>query len=137
MKVAVTYPDVEHLVVDYLAELIDSAEARVGVGVPAGWTPSSTPHVQVALDGTPNMVHPIAANHTIRLVARAATTSAAKALAMKAHGLLLAHPGGDGIASTRALTGVFPAHDSKTNAEIASVTARVTVRAIPLELNGS
>lgn len=135
MKVAATYPDVERLVVDYLTANLDDP-ATVAVGVPTSWQPGDR-HLQVDLDGTPVMDHPITAHSTIRLVGWAESTSEAKALAMRAHGVLLAHPGGDGIAAVRALTGVFPAHDSKTGAEIASVTARVSVRSVEIEPSGS
>lgn len=135
MKLAATYPDVERMVVDYLTDQWDE-DGTISVGVPVTWTPGDT-HLQVDLDGTPLMDHPIGAHHTVRLVAWSSSTSEAKRLAMKAHGLLLAHPGGDGVANTRHLTGVFPAHDSKTGAELASVTARVTVRSVLIEPTGS
>jgi hypothetical protein len=79
------------------------------------------------------MDHPALAHTTIRLVARCSTTTDAKALAMKAQGLLCAHPGGDGIASTAPFTGVLPARDTATEAELASVTCRVTVRSTPID----
>lgn len=129
MAEPVTYPDVERLVRDYLAARLD---ASVGVGVPATWTAQSGPHVQVALDGSFLRDHPAAAHCTVRLVAWAASTTAAKALVQEAQGWLLAHPGGGGIATTRPLTGLIPGRDSRTGAEIASVTVRVTIRAVPL-----
>lgn len=136
MKLLVTYPDVERLVVDWLTEQIDE-DVTVGVGVPVGWVKSDRPHVQVSVDGTPAMDHPVGARSTVRLVAWAAETTEAKRLANLAHAHLLAHPGGDGIAGTLALTGIFPAHDSKTGAELASVTTRVTVRGVEVEPSGS
>lgn len=136
MKTLATYPDVERLVVDWLTSELDEPDCTVGVGVPAAWQPGDK-HLQVDLDGTPRMDHPVAAYATVRLVAWADSTTDAKRLAMRAHGVLLAHPGGDGIAGTRALTGIFPARDSKTGAEIASVTARVTVRSVLIEPTGS
>lgn len=129
MRPAVTYPDAERLVVDYLNSLLTET---VAVGVPSNWGPSSPSHLQVQLDGTPRMEHPVIAHATIRLVARAQSTSAAKALAAKAQGLLCAHPGGGGIASTGPYTGVFPARDPDTNAELASTTCRVSVRSVPI-----
>lgn len=136
MKTLATYPDAEHLVVDWLTDNLDEPDCTIGVGVPTDWTRGDL-HVQVDLDGTPRMDHPVLSHSTIRLVAWAASTTEAKRLAAKAHGVLLAHPGGGGIAGTRALTGVFPAKDSKTGAEIASVTTRVTLRAALIEPSGS
>jgi len=136
-RLAVQYPDVERLVVDYLDELIPDADC--GVQVPADWETgvSDTPHVQVVLDGTPRVDHPVTAHPTVRLVARASSTTAAKELATRAQGHLCAHPGGGGIASTVPLTGVLPARDPSTNAEIASTTTRVIVRSTEIEPTGS
>lgn len=129
MRLAVTYPDMERVVRDYLDALLVET---VGIGVPTTWGPGSPNHLQVALDGVPRLEHPALAHATIRLVARAHSTSQAKALAMKGQGLLAAHPGGDGIASTAAQTGVLPARDPDTGAELASVTCRVSVRSVPI-----
>lgn len=130
MRLAVTYPDAERLVRNLLAGELDShgETCTVGVGVPADWTPASGSHVQVSLDGTPTGTHPVLVNATVRLVAWAANTTEAKRLAVLAQGLLLAHNGGDGISSTQFLTGVLPARDPESRAEIASTTTRVTVR---------
>lgn len=136
MKIAATYPDVEHLVVDWLTAELDE-DCTIGVGVPGDWTKESGNHLQVDLDGTPRLDHPVLAHATVRMVAHSASTTESKRLAMKAQGILLAHPGGDGVAGTRALTGVFPAHDSTTGAELASVTTRVTVRSALIEPSGS
>lgn len=132
---AYTYPDVERLVAAYLKPKVAEVEPNVtvGIGLPKSWTPSSPAHVQVVCDGHPSGTHPIAANATVRLVAWAKDTDEAKYLAGLAHGLLLAHPGGGGIASTAYFTGPLPARDPETRAEIASVTARVTVRSVPVE----
>lgn len=136
-RLAVQAPDAERLVVDYLEPLIDDAE--VGVQVPAEWESgvSDTPHLQVALDGTPRIDHPVTHHATVRLTARAKSTTEAKELAARAQGLLCAHPGGGGIASTTPLTGVLPARDPQTNAEIASTTTRVIVRSTEIEPSGS
>lgn len=134
MPKAVTYPDVEHLVVDYLTiELADvEGDVTCGVGVPERWKPGSPSHVQVVSDGVPTRDGTVAAHAIVRLVARAATTTEAKRLAGVALGLLAAHPGGGGIARTRALTGPLPAREPETGAELASTTARVTLRSTPI-----
>lgn len=128
------FPPLEPIVVAYLqdafAELDETAE--VGVGVPANWKPGSVPWVQVASDGTPRLSWPVAAHTTIRLVARAGSTTEAQRLASLAQGLLAAHPGsgrdeGD-IARVRVLTGVMPVRDTDTRAELAWTTCQVTQR---------
>ncbi len=134
MKLAVTYPDAERIVRNYLAaELAAVGETcTVSVGVPPNWTPASGNHLQVDLDGTPTGTHPVIVRATVRLVAWAANTTEAKRLAALAQGLLLAHPGGGGISSTSFLTGVLPARDTHSTAEIAATTTRVTVRSEPI-----
>lgn len=111
---AVTYPDPERLIVDLLTDELD--DVTVGVDLPAAWTPRSAPHVQVAWDGTPAGRHPITLGATIRVVAWAATKTAAKALALEAHGRLCAYTGGiAGLVNVLPLTGpltaVDPDHD--------------------------
>lgn len=128
-RLAVTYGDPERLVRDYLDTHLTET---VGIGVPSTWAPGSPNHLQVSLDGVPRMEHPAIAHATIRLVARSTSTTQAKALAMKAQGLLAAHPGGGGIASTAVQTGVLPTRDPDTGAELAMVTCRVSVRSIPI-----
>lgn len=134
MKLTVTYPDAEHLVVDYLDPLMGD-QCTVGVGVPSDWKPTSTPHLEVALDGTPRHQHPMVMHHTIRLVAHAGDTTTAKRIATDAQGHLAAATSG-GIA-TRVLTGCLPARDPQTHHEIASNTTRVSVRSEVLEPSGS
>lgn len=133
MKPQVQPRDVERLVVAYLTEALEDENCTVGVGVPASWKPTSTPHVEVASDGEPRDGWPIVTYTTIRLVARANGTSAAKALCGLAYGLLCAHNGDEAIVSTRALAGPLPARDPQTNAELASATVRVTARTEPVE----
>lgn len=129
-----TYPDVERLVLDYIEEQFADFEpdVTVGIDVPSDWSADSPGHVQVICDGVPQLDHPLAAYATVRLLARAASTTEAKRLAGVALGLLVAHPGGDGISKARPLTGPLPARDPDTRAELASATARVTVRSIPI-----
>lgn len=130
MRPLVQMPDAEKETRALLADLLDGP--TVSVGVPQGWTPASGSHVEVAWDGTPSMEWPVSADATIRLVARAASTSAAKALCAEAQGRLVAYMGDDVIARIRPLTGVLPARDPATNAELASCTVRVTVRSQPI-----
>lgn len=125
-----TFPDPERVVRDYLDTVIN--DATIGVGVPSSWTAGSTPHVQVSTDGMFMENWPVAGEATIRLVAWAASPTAAKALAQRAQGYLLAHDGVGDIARTRPLVGLLPARDEQTGAEIASVTVRVTLRSIPI-----
>lgn len=128
------FPDAEVLTKDLLKDLIEphESEVTVGVGVPANWTKASPDHLQVSLDGTPIVVRSIVAHSTVRVTAWAKSTTRAKQLANLALGLLSAHGGGSGIAVVLPLTGCFPARDTDTGAELASVTVRVTVRSISI-----
>lgn len=134
MKPAVMPRDVERLVVDFLTDAIvdHDPDASVGIGVPGGWTPTQFPHLEVVSDGEPLNAWPVAMYATIRLVARAATTTDAKALCALAFGLLCAHNGDADIAQTRPLTGVLAARDLETHVELASATVRVTCRTEPI-----
>jgi hypothetical protein len=128
-------PDAEHVVIDYLspALLARGQDVTCGVNIPTTWNPLPTtqggtkPHVQVALDGTPEITYPIRWRTTIRLTAWASTTSAAKALAALAHGLMLQHPGSPEVGSVRPLTGTLPTRDPVTGAQLASVTVQVNL----------
>jgi hypothetical protein len=133
MKPQVQARDAERLVVDLLTDLLENEDCTVGVGVPEGWTPSSPKHLQVASDGEPTSLWPVATQTTIRLVAHAGSTTEAKALCALASGLFCAHNGEDDIVSVRSLTGVLPARDPDTDAELAAATVRVTVRTEPIE----
>lgn len=139
MKLARTYPDAERLTKDLLDDLIAGHEpdVTVGIGVPSDWTTDSPEHLQVALDGTPALEHPVIAHSTVRIVAWSASTTRSKELANLALGLLCAHAGGDGISAILPLTGIFPARDPDNRGELASVTVRVTVRSTPIESSGS
>lgn len=134
MKPAVTYPDPERAIRDLLAGLLDDHDetATVAVGVPADWTTASGSHVQVAWDGTPTQQPPIVIYPTIRITAWSASTTEAKRLALLCQGLLLAHTGGGSVGAIRPLTGVLPARDPDTRAELATFTVRATVRSTPI-----
>lgn len=133
--IPVTFPDPEKTVRAYLADQLSTLEpdVTVGVGVPADWAPAtSKPHIQVACDGVPSNEYPVLAHATIRLVARASSTSEAKRLAAFAQGVLCAHPGDGSVVAARMFTGVLPARDPVTRAELAATTTRVTFRSIPI-----
>src|SRR5690606_20786280 len=105
-------PDPEHLVVEALRDaLADAGETwTVDRKVPATFDPSDpteTTHIEVSLDGTPGAVWPVIGHCTIRLTAWCPTGYQSRAIraANRAQGLLLAHTGGGGIASTLFLTG--------------------------------
>lgn len=137
---AVTYPDVEVLVKDYLAEHLPDfiGDVTVGVGVPTEWVKSeSASHVQVASDGFVRFDDRCVARAAIRLVAWSNGTSESKALASLALGVLCSHGGGAGIVNARPFTGPLPSRDTATGAELAAVTCRVIVRSTRLEPLGS
>ena len=123
-------PDAERLTIDYLVAALAarSVAATVGVDIPTTWAPTSTQHLQVALDGTPSLEYPILARATVRLTAWASSTTAAKALVSLAQGLMCSHPGDVSVASVQALTGVLPTRDPDSGAQLASCTVRVNLR---------
>lgn len=125
---ATVLADPERTVVDILTTLLTGEDCTVGVGVPETWAPTSTPHVQVACDGTAARTQ-VSARHSMRIVARAGSTSEAKRLALLAEGLLLGWH--DGV-SFRSSIGLLPARDAQTRAEMASVTLAMTVLAQPI-----
>lgn len=133
MKPTVQAPDAEKLVGQILEERLGDLDetCTVGVGVPTGW--SGTPsHVQVAWDGTPFMEWPVTTRPTIRVTVWASSPSEAKRLAAVAQGVLLSHPGGDGVSAIQPGVGVMPARDDDTQAELAWFTVLATVRNVPL-----
>jgi hypothetical protein len=134
MKTRAQLPDVEHLVIDLLQALISPLETvTVGLGVPEGWTPAATPHLQVEAIGSPfRSLHPVAGKESVRVIAHAGTTSEAKRLVSLAEGLLLAHAGGSGISSIKPATHALGARDPDTRAELASVMVTVMARTEPI-----
>jgi len=131
VKLIVTFGDAERLIVDHLSPLLPAATVGVGVPsarpVPAGEVLPSD-HLQVVWDGTPIVEYPVLARATVRLVAWAQTTSDAKALADTAQALLLGTPAPVGVASIRPITGIVPARDPDSRAELASFTVQVNLR---------
>jgi hypothetical protein len=130
MKPLVSYPLVEQIVVDLLADLMAGVEGAptVGVGVPVGWTAtSSRPHLSVVSDGSWRIEHPVAIWSTVRVVARAASTTVAQRLAQRAMGELLAGGWPEGVRIS-AGTGVMPTRDTDTRAELAWFTVSVRTR---------
>jgi len=129
---ALRFPDVERSAVDLLDELTPDP-ATVGISLPDDWDRAESPiHLQVGWDGTFITASRITANATVRVVAWAATATAAKAAALDAHARLCAHRGGHSITLIRPLVGPQPARDADTGAELAWFTVRATVRATPL-----
>lgn len=125
-RLLVTYPDVEQAAKDHLKTDLADEDCTVGIGLPTTWTTANDPHVQVACDGTPGDLHPIAQQSTIRVTVWAKSTSEAKRLANLAHGYLLAR------GAYSKLTGLLPAPDPDHKAELASFTVRATVRSTPI-----
>lgn len=135
MKLEVVYPDASALTAELLADEIAIYEPDVNVvNEPIRGARPEYSHetIEVAWDGTPLVAHPVVEHATIRVTAWALTRARAIELVSLAQGLLLAHAGGMGIARIGALTGVLPARDPVTNAELASVTVRVSVRSQPI-----
>ena len=130
MKPLAVPPDAERVVIDYLATALAARgqDVTVGTNVPTAWASGTKPHVQVGHDGTPIVEYPIQWRASVRVTCWASTTTAAKALAALAHGLLLIHPGSPEVGSVRPLTGVLPTRDPDTGAQLASVSVQVNLR---------
>lgn len=130
MKPLTTPSDAERVTIDYLtpALLARGQDVTCGVNIPTTWTTTTKPHVQVGWDGTPRSFYPIADVATVRVTAWASTTTAAKALVGLCEGLLLSHPGGGGVGNVRPGTGVLPAQDPATKAQLASISVLMTLR---------
>lgn len=132
MSVEVDFVDGEVALIDWFlgGALADRTVVPFTVGntLPASWTPSSTPHLLVAHDGTPGAAWPIEEHQTIRLTAFAEHIPTAKALARAAHRAALAYPG-----KVQHLIGVAPAGtDPTTGARLASGTVRFVAPAVQI-----
>lgn len=128
MKPVVTYGDVEMFIVDLLDTYTELDAFTKGVGLPDGWDPNASPpiHLSVASDGEFLRMHPVANQSTVRVTAWGDTPTVTKRAAHTAQALLLAEP------HIKSLTGVLPATDDETTAELAAFTVRVTARSTPL-----
>lgn len=124
-------PDVEKAARALLASLTPGP-TTVGIGVPDDWTATSPSHLQIGWDGTVVRAHRLTARALIRVTAWASSTSTAKALALDAEARLCAHDGAGVISMIRSATGVLPARDPDTGAELATFTVSMTVRLTPL-----
>jgi len=129
-KPLVVPADAERVTIDYLAVTLAGRgeDATVGVTVPQKWGKTTKPHVQVALDGTPVVQYPCLVRATVRVTVWHASTTTAKRLANLCMGLLLAHPGDADMAGCLPGTGVLPAVDPATKAQLASITVRAKLR---------
>lgn len=130
MKSLTVPADAERVVIDYLAAalLAHGQDVTCGVTIPTTlWTSTTKPHVQVAWDGTPESFYPISDRATVRVTAWAFTTTAAKALAGLCEGLMLSHPGSTQVGSVRPGTGILPAQDPTTKAQLASISVLVNL----------
>lgn len=122
-------PDAERVAIDYLvpALLSRSQDVTVGVNVPTAWVKGTKPHVRVALDGTPEVQYPIMWRASVRFTIWHDSTTTAKALAVLVQAIMCAHPGSTQVASVQPLTGVLPALDPDTKAQLASVSVRMNM----------
>lgn len=133
-KPLAVFVDPEKALVDYLTDQLagrteECADgASVGVTLPAGWGVDSDPYVLVACDGVDSSDWPVVGRATVRVTVWHSTSSNAKALAGLTMALLLAHPGGDGVAGVRPGSGVYATADPDSQADLASFTVRALVR---------
>lgn len=136
MKTLAVTPDAERLAIDYLKPALISRgkDVTIGSNVPTTWNPlpisqgGSKAHVLIALDGTPEAEYPIYAAASVRVTVFATGSTEAKTLAGLCQGLLLFHSGGGGIAGIQHLSGILPAKDDITGAQMASIAVRVNLR---------
>lgn len=130
MKPVTVPPDAERVLVGLLKVLLagQGEDVTVGVDLPAEWQPGTKPHVQVALDGTPEVSYPVLWRASMRVTCWATSTTTAKALAALSQAVLASHEGGSGVYSIQPLTGVQPAKDPDTAAQLATVTVQVNLR---------
>lgn len=126
-------PDAEHVAIDILTAALGARaqDVTVGVNVPATWTVGTKPHVQVALDGTPEVIYPLMWRASVRVTTWHESTTIAKALAALSQAILCAYAGSPTVASVQPLTGVLPARDPDTGAQLASITCRMNLLGSP------
>ena len=119
--------DAETITVDHLKANLSAhgSDATCSMLEPLPWADRTKSHVQVAMNGTPNATYPMTAAVTIRLTAWARGATDAKLLAGLAQGIMCAHQGGGGVQSVQFLTGILPAKDAETGAQLATCTVRV------------
>lgn len=117
-------PSGERVTIDYLTPALASRgqDATVGVNVPTAWVAGTKPHVQVGLDGTPEIRYPAMWLASMRVTVWHSSTTTAQALAALCQGLLLAHPGDSMTAGCLPGTGVLPTQDPDTKAQLASIS---------------
>jgi len=120
-------PRAEAVVSDYLIPLLTAhgQDVTCGVNIPTTWVTGTKPHVQVALDGTPIVQYPILWRATVRVTAWATATTVAQDLAGLCEALLLSHPGSTSVAGILTGTGILPAQDPTTKAQLASISVIV------------
>lgn len=133
MRTAVEWPDPEIAARELADALLEDVEpdVTVRIGVPSDWAKGSPTHVQVRWDGTPGRIRWVALYATVSFVIRASTPSEAKRVALLLMGLIDGPLPAGTVHSAVTLNGPDTARDPKTLAELASFTARVTVRSTP------
>jgi hypothetical protein len=121
--------DAERTAVDILTAALAARaqDVTVGVDLPAAWTSGTKPHVQVALDGTPELTYPVMWSATVRVTCWHSSTTTAKALAALCQAILCSYAGSAAVASVQPLTGVLPTRDPDTGAQLASITVRMNL----------
>lgn len=127
----VTFPDVERMCIDVLSAAIATyaPSTTVGATLPNDWTPVKPTHITVQSDGAARVQHPVVVWPTVRLTAWAKAPTDAKRIANAAMGVLVHFA--DFLVVP--LTDVLSARDADHgDAELASITCRVTVRSVPL-----
>lgn len=133
MSAVAVFPDAAAAALDVLHTAFThlGTAAGVGLNLPAGWKPTSTPFVRCQIDAAFDDYVIVTERQTVRGVVYHHDGSEAFELAQLARGILVAHSG-DVLRRVRPLTGPFPAIDDVTTAPIASFTVEALVRSTPV-----
>lgn len=135
MRQLVTFPDAEAVVLTYLKTAWQNRSEEFRPTTSTNAFPRSAPtglstHMQVELDGTPAVEHPVMQRATVRVTLWAAPgkPDSAKAAQALTQALLAIHPGSSQVGAVKVLTGPLKGVDPSSKYPFVSFTARVTLR---------
>ena len=130
MKPFAIPPDAERAVIARLTVLLAGRgeDVTVGLNVPAIWAKGTKPHVQVGLDGT-TVEYPVLWRSSVRITVWYESPTTAKRIALLCEALLITY-GVPGASNVQSRTGLIPALDPDTKAQLASVGLFVNLRGV-------
>lgn len=123
-------PDAERAVITRVTALMlaRAEDVTVGLNLPTTWVKGTKPHIQIALDGT-QVEYPVLWRSSIRITVWHESPSTAKRIALLTEALLI-QSGVPGAVSVQSRTGLLPALDPDTKAQLASVGLLVNMRGV-------